>query len=151
MIEGVQKIKLTTHTDERGFFREILCKESLTSLYDFGQLSYSKVYQGVIKAWHGHKLQGQWTFAMHGVLQVKLYDNRTESQTYKNIVEFNGGDDAEPIIYFFPPGVLHGYKCTSGPALVLYMTSNTYDPDEEVRINYNDPSINYNWNGSKIY
>ena len=29
---------------------EILRKESLSSVYKFGQLSYSKVYEGVIKA-----------------------------------------------------------------------------------------------------
>ena len=151
MIEGVQKIKLTTHTDERGFFREILHKESLSSLYKFGQLSYSKVYEGVIKAWHGHKLQGQWTFVMHGGLKIKLYDNRSGSSTYKNLLEFNGEGDAEPVIYFFPPGVLHGYKCISGPALVLYLTSDIYDPEEEVRIMYNDPSIGCNWTENKTY
>ena len=83
---------------------------------------------------------------MQGVLQIKLYDNRKESKTYKEILEFSLGDDFEPTVYFFPPGVLHGYKCSSGPALVLYMTSSTYDPNEEIRIRYNDPSINCSWN-----
>lgn len=145
MIENVQKIKLTSHTDERGFFREILRKESLSSVYKFGQLSYSKVYEGVIKAWHGHKIQGQWTFVMQGVLEIKLYDNRVESKTFKKILEFSLGDDIKPTIYFFPPGVLHGYKCISGPALVLYLTTDVYDPEEEVRIMFNDPSIGCDW------
>ena len=150
MIEGVNQVKLTSHVDERGFFREILRKESLDLSSDIGQLSYSKVYQGIIKAWHGHKLQKQWTFVMQGVLQIKLYDNRSESKTYKSMMELNAGDDEDPFIYSFPSGVLHGYKCISGPALVLYVTSNTYDPNEEIRLNYDDPKIGYNWNENII-
>ena len=75
---------------------------------------------------------------MQGVLQIKLYDNRSESKTYKSMMELNAGDDEDPFIYSFPSGVLHGYKCISGPALVLYVTSNTYDPNEEIRLDYDD-------------
>jgi dTDP-4-dehydrorhamnose 3,5-epimerase len=149
-IDGVNITKIESHIDERGFFREVLKKETIGGPSLFGQLSYSKVYQGTVKAWHGHKLQEQWTFIMTGFLEVRLFDDRSTSPTYKNIMEFYTGDELEPIIYSFPPGVLHGYKCIGGPALVLYVTSNVYDPDEEIRLNFNDPKIGHDWNLKNI-
>ena len=45
-----------------------------------------------------------------------------------------------------PPGVGHGYKVISHePALLVYVTNRTYNPDDEGRIAYNDTGINYDW------
>jgi dTDP-4-dehydrorhamnose 3,5-epimerase len=45
-----------------------------------------------------------------------------------------------------PPGVAHGYKVIGAEeALLVYMTDRLYDPTDEGRIAYNDPSINYDW------
>jgi dTDP-4-dehydrorhamnose 3,5-epimerase len=44
-----------------------------------------------------------------------------------------------------PPGVAHGYRCLLGPAHVIYVTSGTYDPEDEVRIAHDDPGIGFSW------
>ena len=45
-----------------------------------------------------------------------------------------------------PPGVAHGYKVIGDDeALLVYMTDRFYNPQDEGRIPYNDPSINYDW------
>ena len=49
-------------------------------------------------------------------------------------MEFGVGNDKESIAYFFPPGVLHGYKCISGPVNIIYATSGAYGLDDEVRV-----------------
>jgi len=145
LIEGVVIKKLVSHYDERGFFREIIRVTDDFFCAGFGQLSHSLVYPGVVKAWHGHKVQSQWTYASTGTLNVVLYDTRRNSITYQCVMEFLMGENTESTVYLLPPGVVHGYKCINGPANVIYVTSDQYDIDDEYRIPFNDPLINYDW------
>ena len=141
MIEGVVIKALKTHEDDRGFFREIFRFSEEFNDVSVGQLSHSLVKEGVIKAWHGHKVQSQWNYVVLGLIKVALHDNRANSPTYKETIEFLVGDGQEPSAYFFPPGVLHGYKCLKGPMQIIYVTSGVYDLEDEVRIDLNSLSI----------
>ena len=136
MIDGVKIIKLTTHEDDRGFFREIFRFSEQFEGIPVGQLSHSMVQEGVVKAWHGHVYQSQWNYVVSGQLQVALYDNRKDSTSYKELMEFVVGDGEESSGYFFPPGVLHGYKCVKGPVQSIYVTSGVYDLGDEARLPY---------------
>jgi len=145
MIDGVAFKRLETHLDERGFFREIIRVKDDFFKEGFGQWSHSLMYPGVIKAWHIHKQQTDWWYVGTGVLKIVLYDKRPESSTYRQIMEIMLGDDYEPSILKIPPGVAHGCKCLSGPANLFYITSRTYDPEDEGRIPHDDPEIGYDW------
>jgi len=145
MIDGVIIKELVTHTDERGFFREIFRFTEEFKNITVGQLSHSLVKEGVIKAWHGHKFQSQWNYVVSGKIKVCLYDNRKSSSTYREIMEFLVGNNEEPKAYYFPSGVLHGYKCLKGPMHIIYVTSGSYDLSDEVRIPNNDLEIGYDW------
>ena len=133
MIKGVGVIKLKTHNDERGFFREIFRFEKQFLGVSVGQLSHSMVKEGVIKGWHGHLYQSQWNYVVSGKINVALFDDRQDSETFREVMEFAVGDDEDSVAYFFPPGVLHGYRCVSGPMHIIYVTSGIYDLDDEVR------------------
>ena len=150
MIQGVEFNSLSTHTDERGFFREILRNTDDIFKGGFGQISHSVVLQDVIKAWHYHKYQTQWNYVVDGLIKVVLHDLRKDSLTFGETVEFLAGDYQEPIIYCFPAGVAHGYKCLSGPMNIIYITSGIYDPAEEGRIEHNTDLIKYNWLDKRI-
>jgi len=145
MIEGVTIRELVTHTDNRGFFREIIRANDDFFSAGFGQLSHSLVYSGVIKAWHSHKVQSQWTYVTTGTLKVALHDMRKDSLTYKQTMEILVGENTKASVYLFPPGVVHGYKCINGPANVIYVTSGQYDLEDEVRIRYDSPEIEFKW------
>jgi dTDP-4-dehydrorhamnose 3,5-epimerase len=145
MIEGVIIKELVTHADKRGFFREIIRVTDDFFAEGFGQLSHSLVHPGVIKAWHAHRQQSQWTYVACGLLKVALHDGRPESLTYRQTMEFLVGDNQPARVYLFPPGVVHGYRCVSGPAHVIYVTSGVYDLSDEVRLSHDDPSIGYDW------
>jgi dTDP-4-dehydrorhamnose 3,5-epimerase len=145
MIEGVKIIELTTYEDERGFFREIVRFREQFERVRVGQLSHSMVKEGVVKAWHGHVYQSQWNYVVSGQIKVALYDNRKNLQSYKKTMEFFAGDWENPIAYFFPPGVLHGYKCTKGPMQIIYVTSGVYDLEDEIRKANDDLDCNYQW------
>ncbi len=145
MIEGVIIEKLISHKDQRGYFIELLRSKNNIAQEGIGQISHSLVYGGVVKAWHAHKYQTQWNYVVNGLIYVGLYDNRKDSKTYGKTMTFLAGDNQEKIIYKFPPGVLHGYKCIDGPMNIIYITSGEYDLDDEIRINHDDENIGFDW------
>ena len=145
MIEGTVLEDLVTHTDERGFFREIIRVTDEFFAEGFGQWSHSLMYPGVIKAWHIHKKQIDWWYVCNGLLKVALHDTRPDSPSYRETMEFLMGDDQPARLLRIPPGVAHGCKCLSGPANLFYVTSSVYDPDDEGRIAHDDPEIGYDW------
>jgi dTDP-4-dehydrorhamnose 3,5-epimerase len=144
-IDGVHVKELITHTDERGFFREIIRVTDDFFTEGFGQWSVSQMYHGAIKAWHLHKEQVDWWYVHGGVLKVVLYDTRKDSPTHKKFMEFVLGNDQEARVVRIPPGVAHGCKCINGPADLFYVTSKVYDPGDEGRIPYDTPDIGYDW------
>lgn len=146
MIDGVVIKNLVTHSDERGFFREVFRFAEEFKSMKIGQLSHSLVKEGVIKAWHGHVEQSQWNYVVSGKLKVVLFDNRENSKTYKEYIEFLIGEGEDAKAYFFPPGVLHGYKCLTGPMNIIYVTSGIYDPSDEIRISMHQLNQYCTWN-----
>ena len=145
MIQGVEIKALTTNYDERGFFRELIRVTDDFFSEGFGQWSHSLMYTGVSKAWHVHKVQIDWWYVGSGVLKVALHDTRADSPTHGETTEIFMGDNQPARILRIPPGVAHGCKCVSGPANLFYVTSKIYDPADEGRIPFDDPSIGYDW------
>ena len=132
MIEGIQIIPIKTYEDERGFFREIFRFPEQFINHSVGQLSHSLVKEGVTKGWHGHVYQSQWNYILMGEAKVN-------SPSYGKIQTFEAGD-SNPVGYFFPPGILHGYWCTQGPMHIIYVTSGVYNLENEIRMNFD-----YKW------
>lgn len=145
MIHDVFIKELATHADERGFFREVIRVNDGFFREGFGQLSHSLVHAGVAKAWHIHKVQVDWWYVAGGALKVALHDTRPDSPTFRATIEFLLGDHQPGRCVRIPPGVAHGYRCVAGPAHVIYVTSQVYDPADEGRIPHNDPAIGYDW------
>ena len=145
MIEGVEFQEIISHNDDRGFFREIIRYDNQFVDGGIKQISHSLVYTGVIKAWHLHKVQTQWNYVLNGLIFTALHDLRKDSKTFGKTISFLTGDNQKPIAYKFPPGVAHGYKCINGPMNILYMTSGIYDISDELRIEFDNEEIGFNW------
>ncbi len=145
MIEGVTLKNLVTHADDRGFFREVVRVTDGFFSEGFGQCSHSLLYPGVVKAWHGHHHQTQWTYVACGLVRVAIHDCRPQSKTFRQTDELLIGDNQPACVYRLPPGVVHGYRCLAGPAHVFYLTSGTYDPSDELRLAHDDAGIGYDW------
>lgn len=145
MIDGVVIKELQTNTDERGFFREIIRVTDDFFADGFGQWSHSLMFNDVIKAWHYHEIQTDWWYVCSGVLRVGLCDMRSGSETYKKTMDFYMGDLQPAQVIKIPPGVAHGCKTVQGPVNLFYITSHVYNPDDEIRIAYNDPKIDFDW------
>ncbi len=145
MIDGIELKELTTHSDERGFFREIIRSSDDFFTEGFGQWSHSLMFDGVIKAWHFHHVQTDWWYLVSGVLRVGLCDMRSASPTRGNTLDFLMGDYQPARALKIPPGIAHGCKTVQGPVNLLYITSQLYNPEDEIRIPYDDPKINFDW------
>jgi dTDP-4-dehydrorhamnose 3,5-epimerase len=155
-IIGVTIKNLKTHMDPRGFFREVV--RSTDELFEggiFGQWSHSKMQRNVVKAWHYHHVQTDWWYCPIGKIQTVLFDNRPESPTYLRKLVINMGDssvdsETHEVCVKIPPGVLHGCKVLSDEAHLFYITSTTYDPNEEGRFPYNSAFVGHDWGDNAL-
>lgn len=170
-ILGVSIKELQSFPDQRGFFREVVRTTDPFFVPDpgngvptphaasFAQWSHSKMARGVVKAWHFHHVQFDWWYVAVGLIEAVLFDNRPESPTFKTKLHFLMGDkESAPANYGFatelcvriPPGVLHGLKVLSDTAHLFYITSTTYNPDEEGRVPFDSPIVGHNWGSGVI-
>lgn len=155
MIPGVETIELVTHTDERGYFREILKANQINK---FGQWSMSHMHTGVIKAFHCHRNQFDYWVCVSGVIKAVVCDLRPFifSLEFPDLSSYNWdmidrsicseyllGDNQEPKVLVIPPGVAHGLKVLQGPAVLMYITSESYNVSDEGRIPHD--ALGYNW------
>lgn len=148
LIEGVVVRPFDLWPDDRGYFLEVArMGQGLAEGFpaESTQVSSALSYPGTIKAFHYHLQQTDlWVPAM-GMFQVTLVDLRPESRTFgwKNTM-YAGA--LKPCQLLIPPGVGHGYKVIGEqPAILIYVTNRLYNPKDEGRIAYNDPSIAYDW------
>lgn len=138
--------KLLTHSDDRGYFREVL-REDDNLLTHFGQTSITKTYPGVIKAFHWHNHQDDIWYVASGMARIVLYDRRPTSPTYKVTQVIYAGDD-NPVSVLIPIGIAHGYQVLGNqPVVLFYHVTKAYDPKnpDEERIDWNDPEIGFDW------
>jgi dTDP-4-dehydrorhamnose 3,5-epimerase len=145
-IHDVVVKKLVTHSDDRGYFREIL-RDDDNTLRRFGQTAVTKTYPGVIKAFHWHKDQDDIWYVADGMARVVLYDRRPDSPSFKETMVIYAGED-NPVSILIPTGLAHGYQVIGNePVLLFYHVTKSYnpkDPDEE-RIDFDDPEIGFDW------
>ena len=145
MLNNTNFINIKKNYDERGFFSEIIRFSNFKYNFKKAQISHSKVKKNILKGWHGHKIQCQWNYVVRGTLLVVLYDNNPLSNTYKKYIKKYIGQKYNNIAYYFSPGILHSYKCISNIADIIYITSDNYDPLNEIKININSERIKYDW------
>ena len=145
-IHDVVVKKIVTHSDDRGYFREIL-RDDDGLLRRFGQTSITKTYPGVIKAFHWHNHQDDIWYVADGMVRVVLYDIRPDSPTCGQTQVIFAGED-NSVVILIPVGVAHGYQVLGNkPALLFYHVTHSYNPanPDEERIPWDDPEIGFDW------
>jgi dTDP-4-dehydrorhamnose 3,5-epimerase len=144
MIEGVIIKKLNRIPDERGCIFHML-KNTDTEFKTFGEIYFSMVYPGTIKAWHIHKKMTLNYAVPLGMIKLVLYDTREDSKTKGEIMELFIGEQNYCLVTV-PPLVLNGFKgISTTAALVANCATHPHDPDEIVRIDPHKGNIPYNW------
>jgi dTDP-4-dehydrorhamnose 3,5-epimerase len=148
LIEGVRLAANPLWPDDRGYFMEVArLGQGIIADFEPGttQVSAALSYPGTIKAFHHHRKQTDLWLPVSGMLQVALVDLRKDSPTFGRKNTLYAGK-FRPWHILIPPGVGHGYKVIgTEPAILVYVTDRFYDPADEGRIAYNEPSIQYDW------
>jgi len=114
--------KLKIHADQRGYLFEGLRKDDAIFGGKYGQTLISVVYPGVVKGWHKHKRQTDYTMCIKGNILYGIGDGK-KTKTFvmgeKNL-----------ILIKVPPGFWHGYMAIDKEAIIVHVMDITYDPDD---------------------
>ncbi len=133
MIPGVIITPIQKYKDERGWLAEFF-RSDQTSYRP--EMSYvSETVPGFVRGPHEHEKQSDLFVFLIGTFTLYLWDNRAGAENYRILEKVEVGGD-NPCSVIVPPGVVHGYKCTSNnPGLVINLPDKLYkgkDKKEEV-------------------
>jgi dTDP-4-dehydrorhamnose 3,5-epimerase len=157
-IAGVKTLRLSRHTDDRGFFLEIFrskgsggTSEELALFFEGASVAQSNFSvvdaDGHVKGLHYHLRQEDvWFFPPPSKAKIVLLDIRKDSPTLGRTQTIVAGDGAEQLVRI-PAGVAHGYRPLSNPCALLYMVTAVFDPasPDEYRIAWDHPAVRDLW------
>lgn len=144
MIDGVQIISKRQIPDERGVIMHML-KNTDVEFETFGEVYFSGINPGTIKAWHIHKKMTLNYAVPVGQIKLVLFDGRSESPTYGEVQEiFLGASNYALVVV--PPLVWNGFKgLGTEMSLLANCSSIPHDPDEIKRLDPFTTEIPYDW------
>lgn len=144
MIDGVIVKPLKQIPDERGKIMHMLrCDDP--AFEKFGEIYFSVVNPGAIKAWHLHKEMTLNYAVVTGMIKLVLYDNREGSKSRGELMELFVGEDNYSLVKV-PPMVVNGFKGIGvKPSIVANCATIPHRPDEIIRIDPFTKDIPYNW------
>ena len=112
-IRDVIVYPLKKFVDERGWLAELFRHDELEAEF-YPAMAYISVTEpGVQRGPHEHVEQADlFCFIGTGNFKLRLWDNRADSPTYRNVMTmFVGADNPQAVV--IPKGVVHAYKNVS--------------------------------------
>lgn len=144
MIHGVQIHPLKQIVDERGKIMHMLRADS-DHFQAFGEIYFSCVNPGAIKAWHIHTRMTLNYAVVSGHIKLVLFDARKDSPTRDELQELFIGESNYCLVTI-PPMVWNGFKGIGDRvAIVANCATHPHDPDEIRRLSPFTPDIPYKW------
>ena len=144
MIDGVEIIPLRQIPDERGKVMHML-RADAPHFEEFGEIYFSVVEVGAIKAWHLHERMTINYAVPHGRIKLVVYDDREASPTKGELEEIFLGE-ANYSLVTVPPFVWNGFKgIGEHAAIVANCATIPHDPGEIVRLDPFSDKIPYDW------
>lgn len=118
----------------------------------FGEVYFSEVLGGQIKAWKQHLRQTQFFAVPAGQLLLVLYDQRKASSTFGQVSEVRLGRPDHYNLLKIPTGIWYGFAALHGsPALLCNCADLPHDPTESLRRESDSPDIPYCWNKADLH
>lgn len=144
-IDGVELTELRIIADQRGAVLHML-RADAPQYTRFGELYFSEVMPGFVKAWKRHTRQTQIFAVPVGRLQIVLFDDRPGSTTRGALQVLQLGRPDHYYRLRIPPGLWYGFTCLGDtPALIANCADMLHDPTESEQRPLDDSSIPYNW------
>jgi dTDP-4-dehydrorhamnose 3,5-epimerase len=144
-IAGVTLVPLKQMEDARGgVFHMLRCDSPVFSR--FGEIYFSLVFPGVVKAWKRHKIMTQHFAVPMGRIRLAVYDDRPGSPSLGQVETFLLGRPDHYFLLRIPPLVWYGFQgLGEGPSLVANCTDLPHDPQEVENRPLTDPPVAFNW------
>ena len=143
MLDGVTVTPLKRIADERGAVLHMLRADD--PLFEgFGEIYFSVVRAGVIKAWKRHSRMIQHFAVPSGNIRLVIFDARNDSPTNGQLQEILTGEDHYARVRI-PPGVWYGFQALERDAMIANCASIPHDPAEAENIDLHSEHIPYRW------
>ncbi len=144
MIAGVRVDPLRQIRDERGAIFHMLRGDD-PAFERFGEVYFSLVHPGWVKAWHLHERMTLNYAVPVGRIHLVLFDDREGSATRGEVQEIELGEE-HYVRVRVPPGVWNGFiGLGERDALVANCATLPHDPAEITRIPPTDARVPYSW------
>ena len=135
--------------DSRGYFFEAYNKNTFHELgldYDFVQDNQSYSTKGVLRGLHfqKHYPQAKLVRVLEGEVFDVAVDLRKDSPTYGKWYGVTLSAENKKM-FMIPRGFAHGFLVLSDTAVFSYKCDDSYHPNDEGGIMYNDPDIGVEW------
>jgi len=148
-LSGIKIITGKRFHDNRGYFSENYKTSEFNKLGipSFVQDNVSVSKKGVIRGLHWQNEpfgQGKLVQCVSGSIFDVAVDIRKNSPNFGKYfsLELN---DRESKFLWIPDGFAHGFQALEDGTIVSYKVTSFWQPTAEKSLNWNDPSININW------
>ena len=149
-IKGVYVIEPRVFNDARGYFMETWKQaefEEYIGKVKFIQDNESKSSYGVLRGLHyqkGDASQAKLVRVIKGRVLDVAVDIRRSSPTFGKHVMVELSEDNKRQFYI-PRGFAHGFLVLSDEAIFIYKVDNSYAPQQDAGIRWNDPELGIEW------
>ena len=149
-IKGVYVIEPRVFNDARGYFMETWKQaefEEYIGKVQFIQDNESKSSYGVHRGLHyqkGDASQAKLVRVIKGRVLDVAVDIRRSSPTFGKHVMVELSEDNKRQFYI-PRGFAHGFLVLSDEAIFIYKVDNSYAPQQDAGIRWNDPELGIEW------
>jgi dTDP-4-dehydrorhamnose 3,5-epimerase len=112
----------------------------------FGEIYFSEILPGAVKAWKRHRLQTQLFAVPRGLVEVVICDTREHSPSRGAVESFMLGRPDAYRLLRIPPLLWYGFAARGEtPGLVANCADLPHAPEESERLPRDTPLLPYSW------
>jgi dTDP-4-dehydrorhamnose 3,5-epimerase len=145
-INGVIEFNLPVHSDDRGFFTEVVRLSDIKQNnleFNVVQINHARSSRSTLRGIH----VATWNkivYVPRGKVQVVIVDCRKDSPTFGKYKSFILGDENRSAV-FVPANCGNSYLVLSDEADYIYFIDQEWEPGQEKEIRWDDEDLNINW------
>jgi dTDP-4-dehydrorhamnose 3,5-epimerase len=144
-IEGVIIQPLKQIADKCGPVLHMLKNDSRL-FKQFGEVYFSEIHSGLVKAWKRHKKQSQNLVVPLGKIRLVIYDDRPNSNTHRKIAQYKLGRPKDYRLIHIPPMLWYGFQGIGDQtSMIANCTDLSHDPEEMESLSADTSQIQYQW------
>ena len=144
-IEDVIVQPLKQIADKRGSVLHMLKNDS-NLFKQFGEVYFSEIHSGLVKAWKRHKKQSQNLVVPLGKIRLVIYDDRPNSNTHRKIAQYKLGRPKDYRLIHIPPMLWYGFQGIGDQtSMIANCTDLSHDPEEMESLSADTSQIQYQW------